>query len=137
VRSLLGLLCAVLLVAGCSDDPPYIHDMTYTPNAGFINTDMTVTGQFQATDDDMDISQMVWELISPSQTLVARSPANPVMSMGTGVVGPVTFTLPIDHTLLSTAGIYQFNLWLIDLKGRKSNSLSGLLRIATMNPGGP
>jgi hypothetical protein len=109
----------------------------YTPNAGFINTDMTVTGTFNATDDDMDISQWVFELISPSQQLVYRSPANPVTSMGSGVVGPVNFTLPIAASYIPTAGIYMFNIWLIDIKGRKSNSLSGLLRIATMNPGGP
>jgi hypothetical protein len=130
-------LCAAVLVAGCSDDPPFIQMMTYTPNAGFINTDLTVSGTFNATDDDQDVSQWVYELISPSQTLLYRSPATPVTSMGTGVVGPVTFTMMIDHSYLPTAGVYQFNLWLIDIEGRKSNSLNGLLRIATFNPGGP
>ena len=118
---------ALVGIAGCSDPPPYIYEMTYSPNAGFTGQMTTIDGMANYTDSANNISQYVVELVDPTGALADRTPPTPIAETDTGVEGQVEFTYIFTPAV---SGVYNFYFWIIDLTGRESNHLNGQLRVS-------
>jgi hypothetical protein len=128
------LLVLSAFFAACGPSAPYISMLTYTPNAGFVNQDLMVTGTVNYTDGDSNVSQGVIEVSDPDNQLVLRSAPNPLMGGGTGIMGSANFTLPLTAAQITKTGLYHMSVWLVDLTALESNHLQGDIRIATPNP---
>lgn len=126
-------LVALALAAGCSDQP-YIYMLTYSPNATFVDAPTMITGDFKYSSVQTDISQWVVEVSTPDNQLLVRTAPQPIETVTPGGSGDVTFTLMLQ---IHDPGLYRFFVWLVDLDTRESNHLTGLLRVATMDPYGP
>ncbi len=125
--SRVGILLALLpLASGCADDPPSIRNLQYSPNAAIVGMPSTINGMVDYTDQDNDISQSQIELLTPENVSTVSSPT-PIMNVGMGVVGMVNYTLMFTP---DEPGNWHFNVWIIDLQGRASNKLNGLLRVS-------
>jgi len=116
----------VLLLAGCSDDPPEIRNLKYSPNAAITGVMASISGGVNYTDSDGDISQTQLELIDPSGASIVSSPT-PIQDVTQGALGNVAFTLTFTPPV---EGIYHFNIWIIDLLGRQSNKIFGVIRVS-------
>jgi hypothetical protein len=116
----------VLLLAGCSDDPPEIRQLMYSPNAGLVGTMSAISGTVNFTDSDGDISQSQVELIDPLGASGTSSP-EPITNVNQGPIGMVSFSIMFTPAV---AGNFHFNIWIIDLQGRSSNRLSGTIRVS-------
>jgi hypothetical protein len=117
---------SLLLLAGCSDDPPEIRQLMYSPNAGLVGAMSAINGTVAFTDSDGDISQSQVELIDPAGASGTSSP-QPIMNVNQGPIGSVDFSIMFTPLL---EGNYHFNVWIIDLQGRSSNRLSGVIRVS-------
>jgi hypothetical protein len=121
----LTLIGPLLLLLACQNEPPFIRDLKYTPNAGLVNMESTVSGSVAYTDVDNDISQSVVELITPGG-MATLSPRTPIENVGQGVVGSVNFTIKFTPTV---TGTWTFNVYLIDLQEHVSNKLEGIIKV--------
>jgi hypothetical protein len=124
-------LCVVVLAlcaGGCGDDPPLISNLTYSPNAGFVGSATNINVGFDYSDEDNDISQSVVQIVDPSG-MMTTGPMTPIPNTFAGVTGQVSVSLQFTPT---ATGIWSFSVWIIDLKGRESNHLGGIVRIAAM-----
>jgi hypothetical protein len=121
-----AIAIAVLLVAGCSDDPPEIRQLMYTPNAGLVGTMATINGTVAFTDSDGDISQSQLELFDPTGAGALTSPM-PIMNVNQGPIGSVDFSIMFTP---DQDGNWHFDVWIIDLLGRPSNKLTGTIRVS-------
>jgi hypothetical protein len=122
---MLRILPLVLLVVGCENEPPYIRDLKYSPNAGLLGKESTISGSVAYSDVDNDISQTVVELFNPGGVPLI-SPRTPIENVGQGVIGNVQFT--IKHTF-DVTGTWRFNVFLIDLQEHQSNKLDGIIKV--------
>lgn len=129
-----ALSLTALAVIACSDDPPSISMLLYSPNAGFAGEQTTINGMFNYADQDNDISQWQAELVDPNNNLLQRTPPTPIANTDAGVTGQVSFTLMLTPPVV---GLYRFNVWCIDLMGRPSNKLGGLIRVDADTSQGP
>lgn len=123
---LLALAAAALVTAGCSDDPPTIRNLMYSPNAATTGVMASINGTVDYTDSDGDISQSQFNLVAPSGAAQMSSMV-PIMDTEQGPIGTVDFT--IEFTPMEM-GVYHFDFWIIDLQGRESNHLQGPIRVA-------
>jgi hypothetical protein len=143
LRNLEGvrLLFLSALLAACGPSAPYIQKLDYTPNAGFVNEALMITGSVDYTDGDSDVSQGVIEVSDPNNQLVIRTEPDPIMGSGTSIQGSANFTLPLTKEQITKTGIYHMSVWIVDLTALESNHLQGEIRIATRdpynNPGNP
>ena len=120
------LAVCVLLAAGCSDDPPEIRMLSYSPNAGLVGAMTNISGTVAYTDSDGDISQTQVELIDPAGSSTISSPI-PISDVTQGPIGSVAFTIMFTPAI---DGNFHFNVWIIDLQGRSSNKLAGFIRVS-------
>lgn len=125
------LLLLTSLVAGCGPEAPYIYELTYSPNAAFTLEEATITGAFKYSDPDRDVSQGIYEVISPSNQLILRSPPTPLMGTGSATIGTVNFTITFTPEV---EGLHIIQLWIRDLYERPSNKLQGLVRASLKAP---
>ena len=126
------LLFALAGVVGCSDDPPTIRMLQYTPNAALTGTAASINGMVNFTDTDGDISQSLVNLVSPSGQATLSSP-EPITNVTQGPLGMVNFTIGFTP---GEPGNWHFDVWIIDLLGRPSNKLGGIIRVSDPTPGG-
>ena len=126
------LLVAVVLTAACSDDPPTIRNLKYSPNAGNLGmmNPVTIDAMVDYTDSDDDISQYQWVVKSPSGA-TTDSPKTPIDSTNMGAIGTIPITIAFVPDVV---GNYTFDVWIIDLKARSSNGLQGLVQVAAATP---
>jgi|GEM_PF-3437511 len=126
MRLSIFLVCTGLL-AGCGPEPPSIRDLKYSPNAALVGMQTTISGSIAYTDNNNDISQSVVELYAPNGSLISMTPPTPIMNVGMGVVGTVSF----DITMWTpdTVGIHHFQIYINDLTGAQSNKLQGVIRV--------
>jgi hypothetical protein len=126
MRFYAAALCGLVL-AGCSDDPPTIRMIQYSPNAALVGVMSTINGQVSFTDPDGDISQSQVTLTDPTGASVTSS-MTPITDVNQGPIGMVPFS--IDFTP-GIAGNWTFNFWIIDLQGRSSNVLmNNVIRVS-------
>jgi hypothetical protein len=126
-RALVSFVLVVL--SGCGPEAPQIRDLKYSPNAGLVGEQTTISGTIQYTDPDNDISQSVVELYAPNGMLISTTPPTPIQNVGQGPIGSVGFS--IERWTPEVEGIHRFNIYIIDLRGAPSNKLQGILRVAT------
>jgi hypothetical protein len=126
MRFPIAALCA-LLWAGCSDEPPSIRMLQYSPNAALVGVMSTINGTVNFTDSDGDISQTQLTLTDPTGAATTSS-MMPITNVNQGPIGTVNFC--IDFTPM-IAGNWTFNFWIIDLQGRPSNVLmNNIIRVS-------
>jgi hypothetical protein len=121
-------------IAGCGDesagdtpagDAPHISDLSYSPNTGTVNQQLTIIGQVVFTDVDADANRFAAEVRGPG--LSASVPA----TAATGVTGHTEGTLIFQLTILPpVAGDYEFDIWMIDAQGNLSNRLTGAITVS-------
>lgn len=126
LRQALFTLVAAFALAGCSDDPPSIRMLEYSPNAASQGVMASISGMVNYTDSDGDISQSQFDLVAPSG-MAQTSSLIPIANVNQGPLGMVDFT--IDFTPLEV-GVYHFDVWIVDLQGRESNRLQGPIRVS-------
>lgn len=119
---------ALATLAGCGPEAPQIRDLRYSPNAALVGQQTTISGTVQYTDPDNDISQSVVELYGPDGKLISATPPTPIQNVGQGPLGMVGWS--IDRWTPEVPGNHTFIVYIIDLTGRPSNRLQGLLRVA-------
>ena len=117
----------VALLSACGPSTPFIQNLAYSPNAGLIGVQESISGSASYSDQDNDISQTVLTLYDPTGTVITMTPPTPISDVGQGVVGTVPFT--IDNWTPTVAGVHRFELYIIDLQGHPSNILSGPIRV--------
>ena len=117
---------AAMLASGCSDDPPTIRMLKYSPNAAVQGMMATISGTVDYTDSDGDISEGQYDLLAPSGALQTSS-MTPLMDVTQGALGNVDFSIVFTP---DEVGLYYFDVWIIDLKGRESNHLRGPIRVS-------
>ena len=126
------LLFALAGAVGCSDDPPTIRMLQYTPNAALTGTAASINGMMNYVDQDGDISQSQVNLVSPSGLATLSSP-DPIQNVTQGPLGMVSFTISFTP---GEPGNWHFDVWIIDLLGRASNKLGGTIRVSDPTGGG-
>jgi len=123
------LLCCLVTVAalssGCENEPPFLRDLKYTPNAALKDVETSIGGSVAYTDVDNDISQWVVELFDPTG-VVTVSPRTPIENVGQGVTGLVNFTIKFTPAVI---GAWRFNVFIIDLADHQSNKLDGVIKV--------
>lgn len=128
-----ALFAAALLLAlatgACGPSAPEIRDLKYSPNAALVGEATTISGTVAYTDPDNDISQSVVELYAPNGMLISTTPPTPIQNVGQGPIGMVGWS--IERWTPDVDGIHRFYIYIIDLAGRPSNKLQGILRVAT------
>ncbi len=123
---MLRLLPLLVVLGGCENEPPFIRDLKYSPNAALVGKETSISGTITYTDVDNDISQSVVELINP-KGMAQVSPRTPIENVGGGVVGSVGFT--IEKWIPDQTGTWTFNVFLIDLADHQSNKLDGIIKV--------
>jgi hypothetical protein len=123
----LSVATLAALLGGCSDDPPTIRNLIYSPNAALVGQEQTINGMVDYSDSDNDISQYVVQLVDPNNNLLVTSQPMPISNTGMGVTGQVPFTIMFTP---GGTGLFRFIFWIIDLPGRPSNKLQGLIRVS-------
>jgi hypothetical protein len=126
LRQALFTLVAALALAGCSDDPPSIRMLVYSPNAASQGVMASISGTVNYSDPDGDISQSQFDLVAPSG-MAQTSSLVPISDVTQGPLGMVDFT--INFTPMEV-GLYHFDVWIVDLQGRESNRLQGPIRVS-------
>jgi hypothetical protein len=121
---MLRALILLPLLGGCLSEP-LIRDLKYTPNAGLVGTESTITGSVTYTKANDEVSQSVVILYPPNGAPVV-SPRTPIENVGQGVVGMVNFTLKFTPT---AAGSYRFEVFIVDLGDHESNKLEGIIKV--------
>jgi hypothetical protein len=116
-------VAVALLLAACGPSTPYIYNLTYSPNAGLVGVQTTISGSVSYGDQDNNISQTVVTLYDPTNTVISVTPPTPIQNVGQGVTGMVPFS--IDMFTPTIAGQHRFEIYILDLNAHPSNILSG------------
>lgn len=114
---------------GTSLSPPSISNFSHSPTAAYVSvTPVTFTGEFSFSDPDGNLSTATLAINDAGGTTVSSTSTSieGVAGLTSGqITGSVDFSLPI-------AGDYTLRIFVTDSTGLDSNTLSGAVRIASL-----
>jgi hypothetical protein len=123
----LALAVGCLLLTACGSDnngfPPSIANLSYSPTSGTVGQTITITGTFSFTDREGDVDTFGGAVSGPGGTATLSPQSAGVSGL---TEGTVQFALVI---VAQAAGTYQFQLWLVDKPGNRSNILAGSINV--------
>ncbi len=123
----LYLFLTLPTLVGCGDgkegNAPSISNLDYSPTTAAVGDFPVVSGTFDFSDVDADAELLGVAVDTPSGQHGA-APPEPAQGVNGQETGTVFFAFQLDT---SSAGSYDFELWLIDEQGNASNRLVGLV----------
>jgi hypothetical protein len=97
---------------------PVLQSISFSPSTARTNTlvNLTATFNYSDADGDLDGGSFVVSAADGSQGVIPIPSSFQGSTSGTG-------SLRLSSTTSSTAGIYPYQVWLIDRRGNRSNIL--------------
>lgn len=111
---------------GDSQSPPRISNLTLTPTAMYVGSDLPFAGSFDFADPNGDLATATLELLSSTGTLL-QSETIPIEGVSGAYSGSIEGLVESDT---STAGIYTVRVYVTDRAGQPSNTLTASVRIS-------
>lgn len=112
-----------LVACGGEGTPPEISALSYQPDTATVGETVTIAGTLDFADEDGDLDLIAITAIDPDGIVSDLPP-----TMIQGVDGMTSGTIGIQVFLVvSKAGTYDFDLFVVDADGNESNRLSGVV----------
>ncbi len=139
-RLALGTLYVLLAVsvASCGNGggsagsgTPSISGLSFSPTSvpKSAGGSATVTGSIQFTDSGGDIASLNLTVLDSSGRQIAAT-SNPIQGAAGGTSGQIQGVFQVST---STAGIFTFNVWIVDSAGARSNTLSATFQVVPVS----
>jgi hypothetical protein len=130
-RAWIGIIAAVALaVVGCSSDPmgplgplPQISNLASKPQALSVNSNTTISGQFDFYAPGGDLVYAFVQVTDPSGQVEPLTRIDATGSFGE-LAGTLGFTVSVHPDV---PGVYRVSVWVKDSQGQNSNSLTAEL----------